>query len=324
MKKKLEADLISIAHRILKLKNKSELIQLHQETQKLYEKLSVLRFVEENLGDIKPTIGLAEIEQKLEAAFDEKEEVNDVKTEEVQPEPETPAAIAEEESAVAQSEPEEENTEEKTVEIAEETQETPITEEEANEETVFEPEQNKEKEEPIVAAEELSFKPAFELAFEAPAAEEKEEIKSSAPQITFEDLLGSSYVDPVFVKPEELAIEKEKKQADILSALQNYKTSESKNDSYGHAEDDARPATLNDRLSKGITIGLNDRIAFIKNLFGNSTEDYNRVLSQLITFDTMQEAQQFIEEMVKPDYNNWEGKDDYAQRFMEIIEKKFS
>ena len=44
MKKKLEADLISIAHRILKLKNKSELVQLHQETQKLYEKLSVLLF----------------------------------------------------------------------------------------------------------------------------------------------------------------------------------------------------------------------------------------------------------------------------------------
>jgi len=28
--------------------------------------------------------------------------------------------------------------------------------------------------------------------------------------------------------------------------------------------------------------------------------------------------------MVKPDYNNWEGKDDYAQRFMEVVEKKFS
>jgi hypothetical protein len=25
----------------------------------------------------------------------------------------------------------------------------------------------------------------------------------------------------------------------------------------------------------------------------------------------------------KPDYNNWEGKDNYAERFMDIIEKKF-
>jgi hypothetical protein len=26
--------------------------------------------------------------------------------------------------------------------------------------------------------------------------------------------------------------------------------------------------------------------------------------------------------MVKPDYNNWEGKQDYEERFMDIIEKK--
>jgi hypothetical protein len=26
---------------------------------------------------------------------------------------------------------------------------------------------------------------------------------------------------------------------------------------------------------------------------------------------------------VKPDYNNWEGKDNYAERFMDIIEKSF-
>ena len=47
MKKKLEAELISIAHRILKLKNRSELDQLQAETLNLYEKISVLRFVEE-------------------------------------------------------------------------------------------------------------------------------------------------------------------------------------------------------------------------------------------------------------------------------------
>ena len=52
MKRKLEAELISIAHRILKLKNKSELLQLQQETLKLYEKLSVLLFVEENFSEV--------------------------------------------------------------------------------------------------------------------------------------------------------------------------------------------------------------------------------------------------------------------------------
>jgi hypothetical protein len=73
MKKKLEADLISIAHRILQLKNKSDINQLYLETQKLYEKLSVLRFVEEHFGEVKPTIGTLEIEKEIELAFAKEE-----------------------------------------------------------------------------------------------------------------------------------------------------------------------------------------------------------------------------------------------------------
>ena len=69
---------------------------------------------------------------------------------------------------------------------------------------------------------------------------------------------------------------------------------------------------------------MNDKIAFEKQLFGGSSEDLNRVISQLSTFDTFDEAENFIEDMVKPDYNNWEGKDDYVARFMEIVEKKFA
>ena len=80
---------------------------------------------------------------------------------------------------------------------------------------------------------------------------------------------------------------------------------------------------MNDKLVKEITIGLNDRIAFVKHLFGGSNEDYNRVLNQLITFDTFLETKAFIDELVKPDYNNWDGKEEYEHRFMEIIEKKF-
>ena len=51
--------------------------------------------------------------------------------------------------------------------------------------------------------------------------------------------------------------------------------------------------------------------------------DYNRVINQLITFDNFEEAKIFIEDIVKPDYGDWEGKADYEQRFIEIIEKKF-
>jgi hypothetical protein len=46
-------------------------------------------------------------------------------------------------------------------------------------------------------------------------------------------------------------------------------------------------------------------------------------VNQLITFDNFPETKTFIDEMVKPDYNNWEGKEEYEHRLMEIIEKKF-
>ena len=77
MKRKLEADLISIAHRILQLKNKSDINQLYLETQKLYEKLAVLRFVDENFGEVKPTIGLTEINSKIASIFDRPETITE-------------------------------------------------------------------------------------------------------------------------------------------------------------------------------------------------------------------------------------------------------
>jgi hypothetical protein len=76
-------------------------------------------------------------------------------------------------------------------------------------------------------------------------------------------------------------------------------------------------------LSLSINVGLNDRLAFEKNLFGGSSEDYNRVISQLSTFDNIDDAKTFINEMVKPDYDNWVGKEEFAERFMEIVENKF-
>ena len=89
----------------------------------------------------------------------------------------------------------------------------------------------------------------------------------------------------------------------------------------GAAQD--KPRSLNDRLKKGINIGLNDRMAFVKHLFEGSTSDYNRVLSQLNTIKSKEEAFNFVSNMVKPDYNNWEGKEEYESRFLAIVEKKF-
>lgn len=89
-----------------------------------------------------------------------------------------------------------------------------------------------------------------------------------------------------------------------------------------HHEDN-RPRSLNDRLKKGINIGLNERLAFIRHLFEGKTADYNRVVSQLNTFDSVTEAKKFIQLVVKPDYKNWVGKEEYEKKFLELVENKF-
>ena len=75
MKKRLEAELISIAHRVLKLKNKSEVDQLYKESKKLYETLAVLKFYGDNFEMLKNKLPAEELEAKLEAAFDKEEDV---------------------------------------------------------------------------------------------------------------------------------------------------------------------------------------------------------------------------------------------------------
>ncbi len=82
-------------------------------------------------------------------------------------------------------------------------------------------------------------------------------------------------------------------------------------------------SSLNQRLAKGsLNFGLNDRIAFVKHLFGDNMNDFNRVVSQLNTFEDFEEAEHFIEQMVKPDYD-WQQKEAYEMRFMNRLRQRF-
>ncbi len=85
-----------------------------------------------------------------------------------------------------------------------------------------------------------------------------------------------------------------------------------------------KPKSLNDKLAKDFQVGLNDKLAFVKHLFNNSMEDYTRVLSQLTTIDSEERSIAFINNMVKPEYNNWEGKEEYEARFLALIERRFA
>ena len=333
MKKKLEADLISIAHRILKLKNKEDLEQLHLETQKLYEKLSVLKFVEDNFSDVKPTIGNSNIQELVNAALenDPEEEEVDAAPQEIEIQSDLVEEEIEEEEIEEEEESEEEIEEDEVEDEASENIEESEEEEEESEEEEIEEEDEEESDEE--SEEEKEFEPHFEL-FNVEEVEDKKS-KTEAKQISFEDLLGSSsepvferVFDPIQEETEEESDDEEETESEepIFNPGFEMEASEEMEE-----EEKAIPnfefdneISINEAFAKTITFGLNDRIAFEKQLFAGSSEDLNRVVSQLSTFDTFEEAQNFIEDMVKPDYDNWEGKEEYVTRFMEIVEKKFA
>lgn len=307
MKKRVEAELISIAHRILKLKNKSDVDQLYKETQKLYETLSVLKFYQDNYEVLKSEVDAAELEEKLETAF----------------EAETPQVVVTEVKVETMVETELPAVEEETL-AAEDAQEEPVVIEAETEVETFIEEEVEAVEEviemaPEVAAETATteaplFTPIFELAEEeaeeeTPAAETASELKPETKHIALEDLLGENYVDPVFVKPNEVSLFPTETKEVIVPEPE--------------IEQPKPAVSLNNAFAKTIEIGLNDRIAFVNHLFGESNEDFNRVISQLNTFDTLEEAKSFLNEMVIPDYNYWVGKEDYIERFMTVLENKF-
>lgn len=293
MKKRLESELISIAHRILKLKNKSEVDQLYLETRKLYETLAVLKFYGDNYEQVKSEVSQEELEEKLAAAKEIiQEEIKEIPVEEV--------VVAAQEMEKVVDEEEEIDDEE---EIEEEDHDESEEEEEEFENAInFEPifELDDEFEESADEIEEEEIEEEEEDIFE-PEVKKVEPNKIESRQISFEDLLGESFNEPEFVKPNDVVIPPSLKE--VI---------------------EEKPLSLNDQHSKAINIGMNDRIAFVKHLFDDSTEDYNRVLSQLNSFTTKEEAVDFIEEIIKPDYENWVGSEEYAERFMEIVKNKFN
>ena len=42
------------------------------------------------------------------------------------------------------------------------------------------------------------------------------------------------------------------------------------------------------------------------------------------TMQNFEEAKQFISQTVKPDYNEWIDKDEFEERFMTLVEKRFN
>lgn len=330
MKKKLESELISIAHRVLKLKNRSETVLLQREAKKLYEQLTVLRFYEENFETLKNDISQEQLEEKLEkmalVAAVETTDLEEKVAEVAQPKEEVSPIeeVIEEpvEIKVEEIQPEE---------IIEEIQPEQVI----NVEGITIEEVEKPKEDFYATAEDINrivseMSNKKNVSNETPVTTDIiEEIKSNeSQQIAFEDFLGSSYKDPEFIRVEDTPKEVEQA-ADVIFERANELPIPEKKEEFNFntqstEKQEVKIKSLNDKLTNGISFGLNDRIAFEKKLFGGSQDDFNRVISQLNTFDSFDEASSFITDFVKPDYKNWEGKEEYETRFLEIIEKKFN
>ena len=248
MKKKLESELVSIAHRILKLTGKEDINLMHEEVASLYEKLTVLKFVQENFDEDFPTIGNdSSFFDMLDTAFNNK--VSD------------------------------------TIEVENKVY---INMDEREDDGIIEPVMNTIRDMVAHMPEDtLDQDDSFKT---SPNGEKTQTIEFETITKDFAEI------------PDFEPIEEAKKR-----------------------EASAKKQSLNDKLkSGGLQIGLNDKLAFIKHLFDGKNEDYDRVVSQINTTTTFQEAQDFIFQLVKPDYNNWEGKEEYESRFLEIVEGKFN
>lgn len=301
MHKKLEADLISLAHSILKMKNKEDVFALKEKSKEVYEKLTMLAFVDEfvnttpNLKESKEVLI-----EKVEDAFKVKEAViveNEIVEEKV---------IIKEKIV--------HNLVDEPLETIEETKLNVLIEEK------IEPKFDEIIEQP--------FDELVDIMFSEPEeASEKEEIIEE-PKVELEPIKEVETVEEVVAviepEPEQKIIDEVVKvEANKTKSLEEELQDTISVDVMADFFENAKPKSLNDKLVSSIQIGLNDRIVFVKNLFNNQQEDYNRVVSQLNTFKTEKEAKSFINTMVKPDYD-WSKQEELEARFLEIIERKFA
>lgn len=223
MKRKLEKELNDLAVRILKMKDESDIIILQKEAKRIYEKLTVMRFLETNFSE--DELDLTKVSKK--EAFGRLGEKMEV------------------------------------------------PEENPNQEDI----RNHNLMDTIKG-----------MVTEMP----KEE--------TLDDILKDIVPPPVFEKSD---------MTDVTPTANDIIT-------------EKKVQSINDRFKKEMNIGLNDKIAFIKHLFDGKNEAYDEAVAAINAKDSFADAESFIKITLKPKYNYWLGKEDYADRFMEIVESRFA
>lgn len=231
MKKKLHEELIKMSTDIITSRELTDITALYEKAKDLYEKLAVLKFIEEKLHDVEIDVTKNVIAEKFEKLANE---------------------VMSENTSVPESNPHKED---------------------------------------IINHHGMGT--IMDMVNEMPVQEEK----------PTDDALNEFLSKPEYMKNDKELFMPEKNN--------------------GHVKE-AKKLSLNDKLQKEIKIGLNDKLAFVKHLFNGNVDEYNKTLKQLETIDTEERSNAFIVNMIKPDYNNWVGKEEYEKRFMAFIERKFA
>ncbi|BAO54788.1 hypothetical protein [Nonlabens marinus] len=318
MKKKIVADLTSLAHRILQLKENEDVAELQATARELYERLTVLVYIEKHLPDSSSTTGNKDVEDKFKKAFkDDQQEMSNLSED----------ADSEHHNIYSTT---------------------------TNSLTDLEVPEDGYQEEIDVPGISTIQKMVFEMPdapIENPSDSDKDEEDAPVHKTSYStttnsltdlevsedddreemDLPGMSTIQKMVVEmPNEVpdapsgesnTIKKHDKTnlEQLTVDFQTMPVFERKS----IAQEPDKPKSLNSKLNTGVKMGMNDRMGFVKHLFNGSNQDFNRVLSQLNTINSYDEAQNFIHTMIKPDYNNWEGKESYESRFMDFVERQF-
>lgn len=228
MKRKLKEELVKLSTDIITSRGMTDVPELYEQARKLYEKLAVLKFIEEKLSDVEVDVSKSDVASRFESIA---------------------SVVINENRHVPENSPHEED---------------------------------------IIIPGMDTIK---HMVSEMPGGEELEEV--------LQRLIGKNE----FVKNDAEEVTPQKK--DIKKS--------------------APVRSLNDTLTaKDIAVGLNDRLAFVKHLFNDNAEAFGQTMARLNTLDTQEHSLSYIEHEVKPEFNHWEGKDEYASRFMALIERRFN
>ena len=349
MKEALEHDLITLATEILANEGEWNLAQLNKQAHKITEKITILTFVEKYYQ----TLGASEDRmyrtmRKVSDFIDDnhQEDIFDIKVEASEVHPITaPKAVAketpkEEPTTFVAMEPAPIAKEEKPAPVEKPVAKRILQEEPYSEPNWALPVNHSKTEEVVVPVEkveevrkvEVVEKPkpketpaaAFEIeqpAIEQPASEqptiEKPEIDESELSKSAIKQLADFIQQPEYTDEERIL-----KQTPSLEEF----ISKSKHTVFDKkdADEEVKPVqSLNDRFGKTAQIGLNDKLAFVQKLFFGSESEYNKVVKHIADLHSMQDAVVYIEQEVKPTYNYWKGKEEYEQRFLDLVLKRF-